>query len=81
MQVASLLGEFRFVTGNRCNIKYQYLKLNAYFNLIFIGSCIIVIVENKRPTCRLEPATRIPLQPNHTETPTHIQPRKIRPMW
>ena len=22
--------------------------------------------------CRLKPATRIPLQPNHTETPTHI---------
>jgi len=22
--------------------------------------------------CRLQPATRIPLQPNHTETPTHI---------
>jgi len=26
-------------------------------------------------------ATRISLQPNHTETPTHIEPRKIRPMW
>ena len=31
--------------------------------------------------CRLKPATRIPLQPNHTETPTHIEPRIIRPMW
>jgi len=30
---------------------------------------------------RLQPATRIPLQPNHTETPTHIKPRTIRPMW
>jgi len=28
-----------------------------------------------------QPATRIPLQPNHTETPTHIEPRTIRPMW
>jgi len=28
-----------------------------------------------------KPATRIPLQPNHTETPTHIEPRTIRPMW
>ena len=27
------------------------------------------------------PATWIPLQPNHTETPTHIEPRTIRPMW
>jgi len=34
------------------------------------------------PCCRLlQPATWIPLQPNHTETPTHIQPRTIRPMW
>jgi len=23
----------------------------------------------------LQPATRIPLQPNHTESPTHIEPR------
>jgi len=29
----------------------------------------------------LQPATRIPLRPNHTETPTHIKPRTIRPMW
>jgi len=29
----------------------------------------------------VQPTTRIPLQPNHTETPTHIEPRTIRPMW
>ena len=29
----------------------------------------------------LQPATRISLQPNHTETPTHIEPRTVRPMW
>ena len=29
----------------------------------------------------LQPATRILLQPIHTETPTHIEPRTIRPMW
>jgi len=27
------------------------------------------------PCSRLKSATRIPLQPNHTETPTHIKPR------
>jgi len=32
------------------------------------------------PCCRLKPATRIPLQANHTKTPTHIEPRTIRPM-
>jgi len=31
--------------------------------------------------CRLKPATQIPLEPNHTETPTHIEPRTTRPMW
>ena len=27
------------------------------------------------PCGRLQPATRIPLQPNHTETPAHIETR------
>jgi len=27
------------------------------------------------PCCRLKPATQLPLQPNHTETPKHIEPR------
>jgi len=35
---------------------------------MYIGPCIIVIVV-------LQPATRIPPQPNHTETPTHIETR------
>jgi len=33
------------------------------------------------PCCMLQPATRIPLQPDHTESPTHIEPRTKRPMW
>ena len=36
---------------------------------------------NKIARVVLQPATRIPLQPNHTETPTHIEPRTIQPMW
>ena len=31
--------------------------------------------------CRLKPATQIPLQPNYIETPTHVEPRTIRPVW
>jgi len=31
------------------------------------GICVVVV---------LKPATRIPLKPNDTETPTHIEPRK-----
>jgi len=27
------------------------------------------------PCSRLQPATRLPLQPSHTETPTHIETR------
>jgi hypothetical protein len=33
------------------------------------------------PCCRLQPATQTPPQPDHTETPTHMDPRTIRPMW
>jgi len=112
-----------------------YWFLNTVTDLMFIGPCIIVIVEEQKtnfmslailfhflcaqhvsdinmPIIRnlrlfcwittlvilflvrcmfkfrygwvvveLQPATRIPLQPNHTETPTHIEPRTIRPMW
>ena len=29
----------------------------------------------------LQPEARIPLQPNHNKTPTHFEPRTIRPMW
>jgi len=48
----------------------------------------VVIQQNSRKLpmmdilmkLKLQPATRIPLQPNHTETPTHIEPRTIWPM-
>jgi len=30
---------------------------------------------------RLQPATRTPLKPSLTKTPTHIEPRTKRPMW
>ena len=43
-----------------------------------IGHCTHTSESTK---LKLQPATRIPLQPNHTETPTHIEPRTIRPMW
>jgi len=33
--------------------------------------------KNTLPCCRLKPATRMPLKTNHTESPTHIEPRKI----
>ena len=45
---------------------------------MYIGPCIIVIVEEQETNLmcsRLKPATRIPPQPSHTETPTHIETR------
>ena len=34
------------------------------------------------PCCRLlQPATRTPLKPNRTKSPTHNEPRIKRPMW
>ena len=50
--------------------------------------CVCVILHLSRFSLKvaqksyvLQPATRIPLKPNHTETPTHMEPRTIRPMW
>jgi len=57
---------------------------------MYIGPCTIVIVEERETNFmsqfikfyftsymlnRLQPATRIPPQPSHTETPTHIETR------
>jgi len=41
----------------------------SYINISIIRSLRQVV---------LHPATWIPLQPNHTETPTHIEPRYVQ---
>jgi len=41
----------------------------------------ITVVSVLQAEAVLQPATRIPLQPNHTKSPTHIEPRTTRPMW
>jgi len=33
------------------------------------------LIHPSSGACRLQPATRIPPQPSHTETPTHIETR------
>jgi len=122
------------------NVSYKSCRENqntVYVYLMFIGPCIIVIVEEQKTNlmslatlfhflcaqhisdinipiisslrlfcwistlvvlflvrCVLEfrcgwvgvvsvlqNEARIPLQPNYTETPTHIEPRTIRLMW
>ena len=56
--------------------------------VLFLVRCVLEfrcglvgVVSVLQAEAQLQPATRIPLQPNHTETPTHIEPRTIRPMW
>jgi len=46
--------------------------------IVLVSMCVGVSVWMGWSGIRV--ATRIPLQPNHTETPTHIEPRTIRPM-
>ena len=65
----------------RCVLEYRcgwvgvvsVLQAEAQLAILFHFLCAQHLLK--------QPATRIPLQPNHTETPTHIEPRTIRPMW
>jgi len=60
------------------------ILLNYNIGRIVLGSmCVGVWVWLGWSGIRvvLQPATWIPLQPNHTETPTHIEPRNTRPIW
>ena len=65
----------------------KYMLKTIGTNLMFIGPCIVVsfgmvgVVSVLYAETVLQHTTRIPLQPNHTETPTNIEPRTIRPMW
>ena len=64
--------------------KTDYFKIFTTSNVYWtVNNCDSWRIKELEwyPCCRLQPATRIPLQPNHTETPTHIEPRTIRPMW
>jgi len=56
--------------------------------VLFLVRCVLEfrcgwvgVVSVLQAEAQLQPATRVPLQPNHTETATHIKPRTIRPMW
>jgi len=56
--------------------------LNRKFNTgIQAIEVILYLLSVSQSEAQLQPATRIPLQTNHTETPTHIEPRTIQPMW
>ena len=60
------------LTSETCWAHKKWNKIASDIKLVFYSSTIAMMHS---------PATRIPLQPNHTETPTHIEPRTIRPMW
>ena len=57
-------------------------KLQHTSNQEQYDQCGNSTAQSQAPDDRyIKPAKRIPLQPNHTETPSHIEPRTIRPMW
>ena len=46
--------------------------MSPFIKFYFTSSTLNTLVPSYwYPCCRLQPATRIPIQPNHTETPTH----------
>jgi len=62
-----------------------YPSSGAYdYSVVFLVRCVLVfrrgwfgmvpVLQAEAPLV-FRPATWIPLQPNHTETPTHIEPR------
>jgi len=60
-------------------IKLYFISsmLNMFWTLIqpSSGACDFFIVSPHWLCGRLQPATRIPPQPSHTDTPTHIETR------
>ena len=63
------------------NTLYPCCKLKHHSNPTTPKLQHMVSVLQAEAQLVLQPATRIPLQPNHTESPTHIEPRTIWPMW
>jgi hypothetical protein len=56
--------------------------LNHHIGRVFLFRCVLEfrcgwvgVVSVSQATHMLQPATRIPPQPSHTETPTHIETR------
>ena len=49
--------------------------LSPHWLCVLVSMCVGVSVLGWYPCSRLHPATWIPLQPSHTETPTHIETR------
>jgi len=71
-----------FLNASKMTKKKFQICHNRWWNVDFrIRSWHQTTKLRASPCCKLQPATRIPLQPNHTETPTHIEPRTIRPIW
>ena len=54
------------------------MLLNYHIGRIVLGS---MCVGDSVWLVWSQPATRIPLQTNHTESPTHTEPRTIRSKW
>jgi len=58
--------------------------VSPHWSCVLVSMCVGVSVWLGWSGIRvavLQPATWIPPQPSHTETPTHIEKKNTRPMW
>jgi len=54
----------------------EFSIVSPHWLRVLVSMCVGVSVwKNETQLLVLQPATRIPPQPNHTETPTHIETR------
>jgi hypothetical protein len=60
-----------YPSSGACDYSVEFTTLVV----LFLVRCVLEI------RCGWVGATQIPLRPNRTESPTHIGPRTIRPMW
>ena len=68
--------------NNTTNLVIQQNSRKLLMMDIFMSeTCWAYKKWNEKASDVKKPATRIPIQPTHTETPTRIEPRTIRPMW
>jgi len=63
-----------YPSSGACDYAVELLDVTSYY-VLFHFFYAQHVSDINTSIIRIQPATRIPLQPNHTETPTHIEPR------
>jgi len=70
-----------YPSSGTCDFAVELPHWSIVLGSICVGDSVWLGWSGIRVAVVLQPATRIALQPNHTESPTHIEPRTIRPLW